>query len=394
MHIIRLPMTSTMRFPTFTHQIGAVKFSEAARAGRMRVVKIFLPLALCLFVSATASAQTQPAAQKAFADGQALFAGKHPAEAAEKFEVVVAAEPAFAPGWYALAGARRRAGQCDRAIPAYRRYAALQPRETEPYYGLGLCLKAVDDRKAAIEALTRYVNEEKRPETQRFVEHARGVLAELAEEKPAGKSAAPSPAASPPPGPTAAARAPATPPSLSPPPPETPSLTGSPDSGTNPAAAAYNEAQSLRDRGHIEEAIGKFRQAISADPSHMASRAALGELLIKVRRDDEAITVFRGAVEKNPSYALAWYELAFALRVRGRMQEAVEAYKRYIKLRPADPDPYFGLGRALQKLGRTQEAVHAYETYVGMEKRPSEDRWVKQATAELHTLSAGGAGAH
>jgi tetratricopeptide (TPR) repeat protein len=365
----------------------------------MRVVKILLPLALCLLMCATAEAQTQPAAQKAFAEGQALFAAKHPAEAAEKFEVVVAAEPAFAPGWYALAGARRRAGQCDRAIPAYRRYAALQPRETEPYYGLGLCLKAVDDRKAAIEALTRYVNEEKRPETQRFVEHARGVLAELAEDKPAGRPSAPSAPTSPPPataaGKTSSSPWPSSGPSpSSPPPSETPSLGAGTDSGPSPAAAAYNEAQSLRDRGHIEEAIGKFRQAITTDPSHMASRAALGELLIKIRRDDEAITVFRGAVDKNPSYALAWYELAFALRVRGRMPEAVEAYKRYIKLRPTDPDPYFGLARALQKLGRTQEAVRAYETYVGMEKRPSEERWVKQATAELQALNAGGAGAH
>jgi tetratricopeptide (TPR) repeat protein len=354
--------------------------------------------------AATAAAQSQPAAQKAFSEGQALAAEKRSAEAAEKFDEVVAADPAFAPGWYALAAARRRAGQCDKAIPAYRRYAKLQPQEIEPYYGLGLCLRDAQDKKGALEALSRYVAQEKRPEAQRWVEHARKVLADL-EPAPAKPTPAatptPTPTAptkpgvastSPPPPPRVAAAKPTAPP---PPPAPAPATPDTPpaktDNGPSPAAAAYNEAQSLRDRGHIEEAIAKFRQAISTDPSHMASRAALGELLIKIRRDDEAITVFRGAVEKNPSYPLAWYELAFALRVRGRLPEAVEAYRRYIKLRPTDPDPYFGLGRALQKLGKTQEAVKAYETYVSLEKRPTEEKWVKLATDQIAALGTGSA---
>jgi len=309
--------------------------------------------------AAAAAAQTQPAAQKAFAEGQALVSEKKSAEAADKFDEVVAADPGFAPGWYALAAARRRAGQCDRAIVAYRRYAKLQPAEIEPYYGLGLCLRDAGDSKGAADALSRYVSQEKRPESQRWVEHARKVLAEL----------------EPPAHPDAAAKTPA---------PEAPAAKS--DGAPSPAAGVYSEAQSLRDRGHIEEAISKFRQAITTDPTYMPARAALGELLIKIRRDDEAITVFRNAVDRSPGYPLAWYELAFALRVRGRLPEAVEAYKRYIKLRPSDPDPYFGLARTLQKLGKTQDAVKAYETYLSLEKRPSEEKWVKLANAQLAAL--------
>ena len=81
--------------------------------------------------------------------------------------------------------------------------------------------------------------------------------------------------------------------------------------------AAYVEAQALRERGHIDDAIAKFKQAIAADPRHVAARTALGELLLKIRRDDEAIEVLRAAVDKNPTYPLAWYDLAFALRARG-----------------------------------------------------------------------------
>ena len=111
-----------------------------------------------------------------------------------------------------------------------------------------------------------------------------------------------------------------------------------------PGNPAYVEAQALRDRGHIEEAITKFKQAIAADPRHSAARTALGELLLKIRRDDEAITVLRATVDKNPTYSLAWYDLAFALRARNQHVAAVDAYEHYIKLKPGDPDPYYGLG--------------------------------------------------
>jgi predicted Zn-dependent protease len=118
----------------------------------------------------------------------------------------------------------------------------------------------------------------------------------------------------------------------------------------------------------------------------MAARAALGELLIKIRRDDEAINVFRSAIAKNPAYPLAWYELAFAFRLKGRMPDAVDAYQHYIDLRPTDPDPYYGLGRALQKLGKKDAALKAYQTYVSMEKRPTEQKWIDAAQIEIRVL--------
>jgi Flp pilus assembly protein TadD len=110
--------------------------------------------------------------------------------------------------------------------------------------------------------------------------------------------------------------------------------------------------------------------------------------LNKIRRDDEAITVLRTTVVKNPTYALAWYDLAFALRVRGQHAPAVDAYEHYIKLKPGDPDPYYGLGRSLQHLGRAVEARQAFETYLSLEKRPTEQRWVESAEAQLKTLAA------
>jgi tetratricopeptide (TPR) repeat protein len=318
-------------------------------------------------VSGAVALAASPASEAAYTDGLALFDAKNYAAAADKFEAAVAADPGYALAWYKLASVRRRLNQCTGAIAAYRRYSTLEPDKSEPYYGLGLCLRETGDRPGAIEALKHYVAIEKSPGSK-WVENAHEILIEL------GASAAP--AATTP----AAAAPPAAP---GPKPVAKPAVAGAVATGS-----AFAEAQALRDRGQIDEAVAKYQQAIASDPKHMPSRAALGELLLKVHRDDEAIEVFRAALDKNPTFALALYDLAFALRVRDRPAEAVDAYQRYIKLRPADPDAYYGLGRALQHLGRKADARKAYQTYVAMEKRPTERRWVVAAQAQVTALAA------
>jgi tetratricopeptide (TPR) repeat protein len=305
-----------------------------------------------------AIARATPASDAAFAEGESLLAAKNYVGAAAKFETVVAAEPGYDQAWYRLASASRQAGKCDRAVVAYKRYMDLVPSMPLPYYGLGLCLAQTGDKTAAVAALKHFVAVAP-PDSKRFADHANAVIAELtappAAAKPAGGLV------------DAAATRPAP---------------------VSPGNAAYVEAQTLRDRGHVEEAIGKFKQAFATDPRHWAARTALGELLLKIRRDDEAITVLRGTVDKNPNYSLAWYDLAFALRARNQHAAAVDAYDHYIKLKPGDPDPYYGLGRSLQHLGRTADARHAFETYLSLEKRPSEQRWVESAEAQLKTLAS------
>ena len=184
-------------------------------------------------------------------------------------------DPTSPPGWYALALAARRAGNCTEAIPAYRRYAALRATEAEPYFGLGLCLRDTGDRPAAVTAFKRFLELEHRPGQEKWIETAKGAIAALE----------------------------------APPPP------------AGGAAAAYEEAQRLRDRGQVEAALKRFADAAALDPDLIVARAAWGELLLKVHREKDAVPVFRGAVERNPQYPLAWYELAFALRETGAVRE-------------------------------------------------------------------------
>ncbi|HEY7376015.1 MAG TPA: tetratricopeptide repeat protein [Polyangia bacterium] len=332
-----------------------------ARFGSIAIVKIALLSVAPLLLSASIARAT-PASDAAFEEGKALVTAKDYAGAAAKFETVIAADANNDLAWYQLASASRQAGHCDRAIVAYKRYMDLVPNMSLPYYGLGLCLAQTGDKAGAVAALKHFVAVAP-PNSKRYADHAAAVIAELT---------GPAPGAATPGAGGAADAAAAKPVPVS------------------PGNAAYVEAQTLRDRGHVEEAIAKFKQAFATDPRHWAARTALGELLLKIRRDDEAITVLKGTVDKNPSYSLAWYDLAFALRVRTQYAAAVDAYDHYIKLKPADPDPYYGLGRSLQHLGRAADARRAFETYLSLEKRPSEQRWVESAEMQLRTLAESG----
>ena len=326
-------------------------------------------LAVLLTVASSVNAAT-PASEASFTEGQALMTAKKLPEAAQKFEAAVASDPGHAQAWYALAVARRRMGECAPAIAAYRRYALLEPQKPEPYYGLGLCLRDTGDKSAAIETLKKYIALEKAPSAQKWVDNARATIAELG----GGAAPAQEPAA------------PATPPPAGGPDAGKAAAADKTDKPASPVTGELAEAQALRDRGRIDEAIAKYQQAIAADPKRIAARAALGELLLQVHRDDEAIDVFRAALERNPTFPQALYDLAFALRVRERQAEAVDAYQRYIKLRPNDPDAYYGLARALQNLGRKADARKAYETYLSLEKRPSERRWIASAQTQLRAV--------
>jgi protein O-GlcNAc transferase len=301
-------------------------------------------------------ARATPASDAAFEEGTALMDKKSYAPAAAKFEAVVAADANNDLGWYRLAVASRQSDRCDRAVVAYKRYMDLAPNMPEPFYGLGLCLIKTGDKPGALAALKHYIAFAPAG-AKAYKEHAAALVEELNGPTPSGAGA---------PGDAAAAK-PAPP---------------------SPGNAAYVDAQALRDRGRIEESIAKFKQAIAADPRHSAARTALGELLLKIRRDDEAIAVLRAAVDKNPTYSLAWYDLAFALRARNQHAAAVDAYEHYIKLKPGDPDPYYGLGRSLQHLGRLADARRAFESYLSLEKRPSEQHWVESAENQLRTLTA------
>ena len=204
----------------------------------------------------------------------------------------MAADPGHIDAWYGLASARRKSGRCDRAIVAYRRYAQLVPTHVRAVLrARGL----PEGRPATRPARSRRSSTTSRSSTGRkskhWIDHANGLIAELSAAAPPAAKAR-----------ERRRRRPLRRRSRRPRSHAAEASRRTAGRVDRPAGAnmAYVEAQALRDRGQIDDAIAKFRRPSRPTPSTCCRAPALGELLLKIRRDDEAIEVFRAARRQEP----------------------------------------------------------------------------------------------
>jgi tetratricopeptide (TPR) repeat protein len=284
-----------------------------------------------------------------------------------KVKIGVARIPSYSQGYYWLAFAYRKKKEWADAADYYRRYIALNPTKTDPYFGLAASLEGLGDTKGAIAAYDKYVSLEKAPDKQRFVELAKAELIKLDP-----------------------SRAPAPPPPVTPPPPVRP-VVNTPTPPVAPSGEAGQlrlAAEQLQRDGKLDEAVGAYQRALAVDPNNVELFNSLGNVYFALKRYPEAARAFREAVSRDATYALGWYNLAHAYRKGDQKQQAVDAYRQYMRLKPDDPDPYYGLGQTLKSLGDVAGAIDAFRKYVAMEKRPDEQRWVDKARAELSALEA------
>jgi tetratricopeptide (TPR) repeat protein len=153
--------------------------------------------------------------------------------------------------------------------------------------------------------------------------------------------------------------------------------------GPDEARAFKAQGDGLVQRGKAAEAIAAYESAIKADPEWLTAYDALAASLFAEGRYDDVVKKLKPVVDKHADYANGLYSLGYAYRKTGKNAESVAVYNQYLKLRPDDPEAYYGLGRAQAALGKKEEAMAALDKYVGMEKRPSEKRWVEKAKADL-----------
>jgi tetratricopeptide (TPR) repeat protein len=255
------------------------------------------------------------------------------------FKQAVATTPAYASGWYDLAFAYRKQQQWQPAVDAYNKFTALKPDEPDPYFGLGMSYKALGNVAQAEAALQKYLDLEKNPQKQKFIDEAKDTITAL-------KGAT---------------------------------------TGVD-AAALKRQGDDLRAKGDLAGAEAKYRDAIAHDATYEPAHNELGALLFDAKKVDEAIAEFQQAVKLAPADDVAWYNLAHALRKANQNAGAVAAYKKYITLHPENPDPYYGLAQCDAALGDNPGAVDALQKYLNLEKRPSEAKFVEKARAQLAQL--------
>jgi tetratricopeptide (TPR) repeat protein len=173
-----------------------------------------------------------------------------------------------------------------------------------------------------------------------------------------------------------------------------------PHTDESPVERLYRRAVEATSRGRATEAIQRYRELLTLDPSHVAARNNLSALLettgdpeealeqlnaaLRVEPDDVTMLVSRGAIHgRLKQYADAEADLRRVLRLdpdnvqahvvlgltlwrKGVPREAADALRRAIQLEPQNPASHYYLGEALNQAGDLPGAKVALEQAVSL----------------------------
>jgi len=123
-------------------------------------------------------------------------------------------------------------------------------------------------------------------------------------------------------------------------------------------------------RGELDQAIWHFEAASTIrsrklDPHYKVGSAFvemnLADALGQKGHTNEAMVHYEEAIKLSPTYADAYYNRGNILFAAGRTEEAIADWKKTLQLQPNDADAYTCLGNAFLRRGASNEAITHYE---------------------------------
>lgn len=102
------------------------------------------------------------------------------------------------------------------------------------------------------------------------------------------------------------------------------------------AEAHFNLAVNLDRLGRAADARSAYLEALRCDPRHAAAQNNLGRLSARQGRAEEAIAYFREALKNNPNLIPAHISLGFVLARLGRDEEAAGHFRTVLRLQPGN----------------------------------------------------------
>ncbi|MHB8893722.1 MAG: tetratricopeptide repeat protein [Candidatus Geothermincolia bacterium] len=102
------------------------------------------------------------------------------------------------------------------------------------------------------------------------------------------------------------------------------------------ADAHFNLALNLDRLGRTAEARASYLEALRCDPRHAAAQNNLGQFSARQGRDEEALAYFREALHNNPNLTQAHVNLGLVLVRLGRREEAAGHLRAVLRLQPGN----------------------------------------------------------
>ncbi len=139
----------------------------------------------------------------------------------------------------------------------------------------------------------------------------------------------------------------------------------------------YDLGGALRLCGRREEAVAKFRDALSVKADYVEAHIALGSTLGEMGNFEAAISHCRAAIAIDPTSLNARLTLAAALQGARRMPEAAQAWREIVALKPDRAESYAQLAGQLVELGLLKEAMYCQERALALEPDSAHFNWGK-----------------
>src|SRR5277367_4314735 len=111
-----------------------------------------------------------------------------------------------------------------------------------------------------------------------------------------------------------------------------------------PSGDLFRTAFAHFQAGRLGEAEQACRQALQADPHHVASLLLLGLIADRAGHSQAALALFDQTLALSPDFAQAHCSRGMTLGGLGRLEEAEQAFRRSLALKPGQAEAWFGLG--------------------------------------------------
>ncbi len=143
------------------------------------------------------------------------------------------------------------------------------------------------------------------------------------------------------------------------------------------APARFFLANCLYGRGHYEESLQYYAQAIDAGdrPDNKALNAYFynqGLALYQLSRFEEALVSFRRSIDRYPKDALQWFFLGRCQTELGRYAEAIESLEESVRREPDFRLAYYQLARLHTQHGNPQRGQELFQKVAGLRRQELE----------------------
>ena len=144
------------------------------------------------------------------------------------------------------------------------------------------------------------------------------------------------------------------------------------ESSAPKSAKLSSKASDLLNDGKYEEAIEKFTEAISEDPSNPIFYFYRGASFDKIGDTDKALEDYQKSVELKPDFALPIASIGKIYAKKKNFEKAIEFYKKAVESGYQDATTYYNYAVCLMNLGKNTQAKEVFEKLISLDENYSD----------------------